>query len=1077
MRILRLRITSFAAIGNVEIEFGPGLNVLYGPNDLGKSTVVAAIRLVLLLPHNSTHCEQYVGWAGGDDPIVEMTFQTEAQRIWRIKKQFGKSGSSLLQESKDGRDFDDVERGRKVDGKLREILRWGIPEPGGSGGAKGLPTSFLATVLLSPQNDVSAVLRDSLHDDPTPSGKEQIAAALQAVAQDPLFVALLRNTQAQRDKAYTDKGAKKTAKGSVFKDAAERLNETRDEKEKLHRIVAESEGAERHLRDLTERRVQKQATSAAAMALVQSLEVLVSQATCRSVAAEQVRIAQDHVQRIRNIANDVEAAERKSAELARKCTEAEQALISARGQKGKADAAFETAEETARAEGSDPGVTDTVARQDLDLRKAKAAQAASEAQRGIEAAIAGQKLIDGVSAAERTLLDQQGKADRAAESVVKAKTAAKTTEDGLQRCDLLERALDVQAADNQTADAQANVDQEAALRARLEITAGERLGLAERRFGITVPPHGALISMRRLLTELAAARGALDVGFVVTLTPKGRLDLRVRKDGRKAEAKSTADPLEIEANAQVEIAIADVATVHVRGGRREAQDKAQALERNWRQDVEPHLVAAGVSDLDGLDGKIAECRELDADIKAKESEGDMLHAQIGSLAGAAEALREAAKRATACRKALGDTRLDDLAVNLKVLGTDPITGLRKRRQQLLKEADGARAITNDATSAQTLADERLRQSKVILEAAITERDNALSAFPEGVATALTAARAALSASIAERELVAAELASLERTINERRDRIDAILGDARANVTKASITLDEAQARLTTAMTDQASHEGRLIELRKLCDAVNIADAEQRLVETTASHASLPAPDRLLADDELSAAQKAAAMMRLDLDGIEREIHRAHGALEQVGGAVARERLHDATEAFELAERQEREIEAEYEAWRLLLDQMKEADAAQASNLGQALVPAIADRFQALTQRRYQTVQLTAQLATEGIVVAGALRSTDHISVGTREQLSTLYRLSLAEYLSTAIVLDDQLVQSDDSRMDWFRGLLAEKARSFQIVVFTCRPSDYLSTSAFAPAGSAIHADTDDGFTRAVDLGQALRRR
>ena len=34
-------------------------------------------------------------------------------------------------------------------------------------------------------------------------------------------------------------------------------------------------------------------------------------------------------------------------------------------------------------------------------------------------------------------------------------------------------------------------------------------------------------------------------------------------------------------------------------------------------------------------------------------------------------------------------------------------------------------------------------------------------------------------------------------------------------------------------------------------------------------------------------------------------------ALEQVAGAVARERLSDAIEAFELAERQEREIEAD----------------------------------------------------------------------------------------------------------------------------------------------------------------------
>jgi hypothetical protein len=52
-------------------------------------------------------------------------------------------------------------------------------------------------------------------------------------------------------------------------------------------------------------------------------------------------------------------------------------------------------------------------------------------------------------------------------------------------------------------------------------------------------------------------------------------------------------------------------------------------------------------------------------------------------------------------------------------------------------------------------------------------------------------------------------------------------------------------------------------------------------------------------------------------------------------------------------------------------------------------------RFQELTQRRNETVQLKAQLATEGIVVSGAVRPAAQISVGTREQLSTLYRLYL----------------------------------------------------------------------------------
>jgi uncharacterized protein YhaN len=396
---------------------------------------------------------------------------------------------------------------------------------------------------------------------------------------------------------------------------------------------------------------------------------------------------------------------------------------------------------------------------------------------------------------------------------------------------------------------------------------------------------------------------------------------------------------------------------------------------------------------------------------------------------------------------------------------------------LSKEAESARRIANQAANAQTLADERTRHSRLALDAANAALDAALPAFPEGVDAVLVAAQAALAAAVVEKANVAAEFALLERTIEGRKNRIDATLNKARADAVQATMAVEAAQERLTSAKTNRASEHGRLIELRKQRDAENLAAARTRLQEATERYAALPIPDRTVTEEEVSAARAIAVGLRLDLEATERDIQRAHGALEQVGGAVARERLRDATEAFELAERQEREIEEEYEAWKLLLDQMKEADAAQASNLGQALVPAIAGRFQELTQRRYEAVQLTAQLATEGIMVSGALRLAAQLSVGTREQLSTLYRLSLAEYLRTVIVLDDQLVQTDGNRMDWFRALLNEKAHSFQIVVFTCRPTDYLLASALVPQENAVHADTEGGFIRAVDLGRALRRR
>ena len=161
---------------------------------------------------------------------------------------------SLLEESRDGDSFDEIAKARGVDGKLRELLRWGIPEPGGAGGARSFPTSFLATVLLSTQAAVSAVLKDSLGGDPDLSGKERITSALNAVAQDPLFKSLLQQAQERRDEAYTPTGGRRQSKASPFKTAAERVNMVRTEKESWQAAVDESESIETSLRELAARK-------------------------------------------------------------------------------------------------------------------------------------------------------------------------------------------------------------------------------------------------------------------------------------------------------------------------------------------------------------------------------------------------------------------------------------------------------------------------------------------------------------------------------------------------------------------------------------------------------------------------------------------------------------------------------------------------------------------------------------------------------------------------------------------------------------------------------------------------------
>lgn len=1075
MILRRLRVTDFGVVLNADIAFGPGLNVMYGPNDLGKSTLADAIRLALLLPHTSTHIEDYVPWTGGHDPVVEITFETEPQRIWRVRKEFRKGGTALLQESKNGVDFDDVERARKVDGKLRDLLRWGIPEPGGTGAGKGLPTSFLATVLLSTQSDVTSVLHDSLQTDIGGTGRERIAAALQAVAQDPLFVALLNATQARRDEAFTDRGARKTAKGSVFKAAADRLNLVRDEKEKLQKLVDDSEGVEKQLRDLTAMRGQIEETVAIASERLITLERLAAETANLAKSAEDVRLVREEVLRIQAIGLEVDTAARTIGELAEQMQAAEEALKVAQAQLAEGASALESAEQALGTSGSDPAIADTVARQALELRKAAADQTSTEAQQQIGRAIAAQKLVDAAATANREFLTLQAERDRIHVTLSETDATERAAEEQLREVDLLERALAARIAEERAAVAQAEVERHATLQVHREMAAIERDALQALRTKISVPAADALGPMRRLATDLAGAYGALNVGFVVTVAAQRPIDIVAKRDGTVIEA--THEPLEVEAKAEVDLDIRDVATIRIRGGRRETQQTAEFLAARWDREVVPHLAAANVVDLDGLTARLAEAQDLDSHVKIKDAELQSLEAQIASLIDSADVLRDAIELRSACLTALGDLPLEMLASKLATLGDDPTVALRQRRVHLSTDLELAREKANQARTSHTIAEERARSAGAALDSAIAARDTALSTFPEGLAVTLTAAQATLATAVGELQLLAADFSSLESTSAARKERADSALRDARAAVEGARLRVVSADARRTRAITDHASQVGRFEELSRLRDAQDLAAAEAALRDAMARHAAAPVPQQPVSETVVAAAYHAKTAAASELSGIEREIQKTHGALGQVGGAVARERLRDANEAFEVATSHEQEVEADYDAWLLLLEQMREADAAQASNLGQVLAPAIAGRFEALTQRRYENIRLTAQLGTEGVVVAGAVRSTDRISVGTRDQLSTLYRLSLAEYLCTAVVLDDQLVQSDDTRMDWFRALLTEKAHSFQIIVFTCRPGDYLAHAAMVPEGGAVHHDTDGEFVRAVDLGRAVARR
>ena len=108
---------------------GDGLNVVVGPNEMGKSTLFDALRAVLFEKYNSK-AKSIVALQNDRNragPVVELTFELDS-RLYRIAKRFIKKPYASLS-CPDGRKLE----GNAAEDELRCLLRFGGP---GRAGAK-----------------------------------------------------------------------------------------------------------------------------------------------------------------------------------------------------------------------------------------------------------------------------------------------------------------------------------------------------------------------------------------------------------------------------------------------------------------------------------------------------------------------------------------------------------------------------------------------------------------------------------------------------------------------------------------------------------------------------------------------------------------------------------------------------------------------------------------------------------------------------------------------------------------------------------------------------------------------------
>ncbi|HTV01762.1 MAG TPA: AAA family ATPase [Luteitalea sp.] len=214
MKLHRLEVQDFRGLRHGDVTFGPAVTVLHGPNELGKSTLAEAIRAALLVPTTSRAGDEYVTWGQDRPACVTLTFEHEGQ-LWKIEKRFGHRKQATLSNSASVETprFRDVAHGNGAEGRIRELLAWGIAPPGGRGAGPRLE-SFLLTALLGRQGEVQEILASSLERDPDTTGKALVTKALGALDKDPIVLALVERLQERVGKVFTPSGRWKTSSDS-----------------------------------------------------------------------------------------------------------------------------------------------------------------------------------------------------------------------------------------------------------------------------------------------------------------------------------------------------------------------------------------------------------------------------------------------------------------------------------------------------------------------------------------------------------------------------------------------------------------------------------------------------------------------------------------------------------------------------------------------------------------------------------------------------------------------------------------------------------------------------------------------
>ena len=1065
MWIKRLQVTDWAGIAAAAIDFDPGLNVLHGPNELGKSSLVRAIRAALLLQSTSVAADPWRDWHADAPPEVTLTFEQEAQRVWRVRKSFGSGGRAYLDFSRDGSEFTQEGKGREVDGTLRGILRWGLEAPGGHGGKRGMAESFITTALLGEQSDVAAVLDSSLAADTDGSGRERLTEALQAMAEDPRFKQVLARVQEKVGEAFTATGRRRAGQTSPWTQIREQHRVAEANERDVRQQMEDSEGARLRIEELHGELLAAEAKKEQAAGILARLESALEQRRERVAAATALADAQTEFGRVqalferrdRNVAAVAASGER-VAELERAWREGKAAAEAIAPQ-------VEAAREQVRRLETGAGEQQRRLREEeAKNRRLKLEHSQQELERKIARAEELAKLNDEVAAlaaniGEReTALKERGDLLRQARDVVNSDRNEIEDLEVERHCARYLAALDAARASAKVLDAAREHAQQAVALEGKAAAAREEAG------DLNAPAVAELDRLRFLATEWHIAREKLAVGLAVDIDLERAGTAEISIDGQSRQIRIGAgERAEFEAKRELRLDLAGIGVVHVRGGGRDLLRAAEAAEEAWNGAAKSVFARTGCVSLTDLENLRERTDVLLATATGLERQAEQERAR-------AEGIDELERRAVVAkaeeeqrRAAFAEFRNEGESVEEYVNSLDEPPRAESslednidRLEADVREREGLCQRMESEVAAEEREVANRRRELLDKQAAQRRGQEAGDDWRQ----VLAEADAEGDRLRREIEAVDAELAKIgvEATteVEQARQALDDLVG--KANRVRETLTNEG----LATARAELARLEGEATELRATTETEDIEAARGLRDQRRTDLDALPVPTDDVDPAQLTGAKGAAASAGDRVRQLEMQLRTAEGALEQVGGQYIQERVEQAREAVVALEERERELDLEYGAWQLLHETLGEAEKEDAVHLGNALVQPVSERMAALTGGRYGEIAIGPQLEATGIQVAGGDREFDVLSVGTQEQIALLLRLSIAEALDTFIVLDDQLTQSDPARMTWMRDLLEAAAARIQVVVMTCHPEHYA---------------VGNGRRHVVDLSSCVRRR